>query len=331
MGPRSRLTSVAKRSRGAVIAARICKDRIAALGMELRVPIKRQGATHRGLEVGDSVAYVDSVYGDYRRYAELQESQLSGASVLELGPGDNFGVALRFAAAGARRVVTLDRFITWRDPDQQEGIHRAVLAGLPDEQRRCGEGALAPGTELGLDPERVRVIQGVAAEAARGAIGEERFDLIVSRAVLEHVTDPGEVFAAMQDLLVPGGLLIHKVDLGDHGLFSGGGHNPLTFLTVPDRTYRWMGEHSGLPNRHLANWYREEMGRLGYPARFFTTHLIGQEGELIPHPASAPAAMVAAAKPLIDEIRPRLLPRFRGLADEDLATAGIFLVARKPD
>ena len=331
MGLRAKLTTVAKRSRSAVIAARICKDRIAAVGMRMRIPIKRQGATHRGLAVGDSVAYVDSVYGDYLRYAELPESRLAGASVLELGPGDNFGVALRFSAAGARRVTTLDRFITWRDPGQQEGIHRAVLAGLPDEQRLRGEGALAPGAEFGLDPELIRVIQGVGAEATLGAVGDERFDLIVSRAVLEHVTDPGEVFAAMQEVLVPGGLLIHKVDLGDHGLFSGGGHNPLTFLTVPDRLYRWMGDHSGLPNRHLANWYREEMKRREYTARFFTTHLIAQEGELIPHPASAPEAMVAAAKPLIDEIHPRLLPRFRGLCDEDLATAGIFLVARRPD
>jgi SAM-dependent methyltransferase len=330
MALHAKLVTAAKRSRRTVIAGRIGKDRIASLGMRMRVPIKRQGATHRGLPIGDSVAYVNAVYSDYLRYAALEESRLIGASVLELGPGDNFGVALRLSAAGARRVTTLDRFTTWRDTAQQDRIYRALLADLSKEQRTRGAQALTPTAQFGLDKDRVRVIQGVAAEDAATAVGTERFDVILSRAVLEHVNNPRSAFAAMDALLVPGGLLIHKVDMGDHGLFTRGGHNPLTFLTIPDRLYRWMGEHSGLPNRHLANWYRDEMERCGYKAWFLVTHLIAQDGELIPHLATTPEQMVAEAKPLIDEIRPRLLPRFQGLGDQDLATAGIFMVAQKP-
>lgn len=72
------------------------------------------------------------------------------------------------------------------------------------------------------------------------------------------------------------------------------------------------------------------MQRRGYESRIFATHVVGQEAELIPHPATVPERDVVAAKPLIEEIRPRLRPRFRSLPDQNLATAGIFLVARKP-
>ena len=326
----SRVAAYAKRSRSAVIAARLAKDRMAAVGMRLRLPIKRQGATHRGLPIEQSLRYIDEVFSDYIRYGELAEDTLAGASVLELGPGDNFGVALRLIAAGAERVTTLDRFITWRDPVQQQRIHRALVASLPAPEAQRAAAALSESAELGVDPSRIRVIQGVAAEDAPTSLGDASFDLIVSRAVLEHVNDLSGAFAAMDRMIAPGGVMTHKVDLRDHGLFTNGGHNPLTFLTVGDRLYRWMGEHSGLPNRRLVDSYRDEMVRRGYDARLLVTHVIGHEPDIVPHPARVPGALLGPANQLIAEIRPRLLARYRALSDEDLATAGIFLTAGKP-
>ena len=326
----ARLTAYAKRSRSAVIAARITKDRMAALGMRLRLPIKRQGATHRGLPVDRSLAYIDEVFSDYLLYGGLGEDALAGASVLELGPGDNLGVALRLIGAGAERVTTLDRFITWRDPEQQRRIHRALIASLPPQQAERAGAALSETSELGVDPSRIRVLQGVAAEDAPSSLGEAGFDLIVSRAVLEHVNDLSGAFSAMDRMLAPGGAMAHKVDLRDHGLFTHGGHNPLTFLTVGDRVYRLMGEHSGLPNRRLADSYRTEMASRGYEARFLVTHVIGHEPDIVPHPERVPETLLGPARGMIAEIRPRLLPRYRSLSDEDLATAGIFLSAAKP-
>jgi SAM-dependent methyltransferase len=329
MSASASLAGAAKRSTAAVIGVRMVKDRLAAVGLEAKLPIKRQGATHMGLSTAESVAYVDSVYEDYRRYGHLGAAELEGASVLELGPGDSFGVAIRLLGAGARKVTTLDRFVTWRDGAQQDAIHRALLDSLPAPERERAAPAMVAGTELGVDPERIRAIQGVPAEDAAAELRGERFELIVSRAVLEHVNDPAAVFAAMDELLVPGGLLVHKVDLSDHALFTSGGHDPLTFLTIREPIYRWMGEHSGLPNRHLADFYRAELDRRDYQSTFLVTHAIGAP-EIVPHRPEMPAEMLAAARPGIEAIRPRLLSHFRRLSDVDLATAGIFITARKP-
>ena len=73
-------------------------------------------------------------------------------------------------------------------------------------------------------------------------------DVIISRAVLEHVFDLDTAFGAMHRLLKPGGRMAHKVDLRDHGLFTDGGQNALEFLTVSDRlTPGWARNRRGYP------------------------------------------------------------------------------------
>ena len=289
------------------------------------------GATHRNLDVGQSVGYIDVVYADYLEHAGLDPSEIEGARVLEVGAGDNLGVALRFLADGAAQVCAVDRYETWRDDAQQRAIYAALLDGLDDRQRRRVESAVELGTTVGFDPSRLKVIEGLPIEEAVDELGAESFDLIVSRAVLEHVLDLDAAFAAMDRMLKPGGRMAHEVDLRDHDMFSGGGQNPLTFLTVPDRVYRWMGAERGLPNRVRVTYYRDVMARLGFDAEVLVTHVAGLHDE---RPTAKTRVrtpeQVAAAVPLVEAIRPRLLERYRVLPAADLAVAGIFLIARKP-
>ena len=245
----STTTAFLKGSKWLTIAVRVARDRRS--GMRMRrgeVVEKTMGSTHRDFGLDQSLAYIDSVFEDYLRYGEIGAGDLHGARVMELGPGDNLGVAMRFLAAGAERVEGVDRFATWRDEDQQAAI----------------QGALAERLGKPVTMTRIETTEGLPIEEAAESFEPESFDLIVSRAVLEHVYDPDATFAAIDSLLKPGGKSIHKIDFEDHGLFTAGGLHPLTFLTVPDRLYRWMGENSGLPNRHLADYFRRKMDAMGY-------------------------------------------------------------------
>jgi SAM-dependent methyltransferase len=261
----------------------------------------------RGQPVDESVRYVETAFEAFTRQGELTEDDLGGARVLELGPGDNLGLALRFLAAGAREVVALDKFAIRRDPETERAIHDRL-------RERHG----------GIDPEAVRVIKGVGIEDAPGELEPASFDLIVSVAVLEHVYDSDAAFAAMDSLLRPGGLMVHQVDFRDHNMFTAGGRHPLEFLTVGDRLWRRMTVDSGGPNRRLLDYYRRKVDELGYDAELIVNQLLGVEG------AVQEAEVGPLQRQLIDSIRPRLQPRFRSLPDEDLAAAGLFLVARKP-
>jgi SAM-dependent methyltransferase len=326
---REDVKNFAKRTRATVIAGRIAAER----GRDVRRLLGRRdgpmGATHRDLDLDVSLDYVDEVFEDYRTYAGLDTAALSGKTVMELGPGDSFGVAMRFIAAGAERVITADRFIPFRNAAQQRAIYKGVLRRLGSDEQARVEGVMdSDGAPVAGGPIDVR--EGLAIEQAPEQVGRESVDIIVSRAVLEHVFDIDAAFDAMHTLLKPGGLMAHKVDLRDHGLFTDGGQHALTFLTIPDRTYRWMGEETaGLPNRVLMGWYREKLEGLGYEASFLTTHLAGIDAEVKPHPHVEDGLPDQAPLGSVDQIRKRLLPRFREMPTDELLTAGFFVIARK--
>ena len=326
-----RLKAIAKRSKWLVVAVSIAKDQHARWAARRGPAPSTSGATHESLPVDQSLAYIDGVFRDYLRYGRLHCSDLRARRVLELGPGDNYGVALRFLACGAARVTLVDRFETRRDQAHQARIYRALLDSL-DERRRISIGdaiRLAGGIEF--DHKRLQAMEGVAVEDLEENFEPGTFDLVVSRAVLEHVADPDTAMAAIDRVLAPGGLMLHKVDFRDHGMFSTSGAHPLTFLTVPDPVYRIMSRNSGRPNRHLMDWYRAKLASLDYEARLLITRLVGMDGEVQPHAEgiSLDSPDGRRTRELVRSIRPRLQPTFRELDDVDLGIAGIFIVARK--
>src|SRR5215211_1472176 len=250
-----RLKALAKRSKGLVVAVTIAKDQRMRWAARHGAPLSTSGATHERFSLDQSLAYIDSVFGDYLRYGGLGCSDLRGSRVLELGPGDNYGVALRFLACGAARVVSVDKFATRRNEAQQRRIYEALLANLDESARASIGNAIRLDAGIAFDVRRLQPLEGLAVEDLLHRFDPGSFDLVVSRAVLEHLFDLDSAFAAMDEALTPGGLMLHKVDLRDHGMFSPRAH-PLTFLTVPESVYRLMTRHSGRPNRHLVDWYR---------------------------------------------------------------------------
>ena len=279
----------------------------------------RSGTRHGALSLDDSLAYIDRVYDDYLAYGGLEG--FSGR-VAEIGPGDNFGVALRMLGAGAEHVHTIDRYRVHRDDARQARICRAFA-------QRHGLGELL--TDGGTGAFKIRGLvahEGAPAETFFRSSGL-RFDYIVSRAVLEHLYDPLAALDDMAAALAPGGSLIHRIDFRDHGMFAG--HHPLTFLTIPDTLYRAMTRGSGRPNRLLLPEWRDWLERSPLAGSLRITRLVGVEGEMAPaewddiDPAARRTALAT-----VRAIRPRLAPNLTPFTDRDLAVSGCVLVAKRP-
>ena len=283
-------------------------------------------------EPATRAAYKRGVFEAFLRHGGLERDELAGTRVLEVGPGDDLSVALRFLAAGAAEVTCVDRFRFEVDPDWERAVYRVVLEELDEEGRERLGGVIDADGRLERHSDRLRVISDAGIEDAARALEHGSFDLIASVAVLEHVYDLEASMRAMDDLLAAGGRMVHYVDLRDHGMLSAGGHHPLEFLTIPERAYRLMTSHTGAPNRERLSSYRALLRDLGHDAELLVTNVGGATDDLVPYRAELDPerdvgrAMLAS----IDRLRPRLAPPFASLGTEELAVTGILIRSRKP-
>jgi len=289
------------------------------------------GATHTGKSLSESLAYINQVFDDYLKYSGITPLMLEEMRVLEIGPGDNFGVALKFLVAGAKQVVCLDKFYSQRDTGQQYRIYREMRTALSDRERKTFDSLINLNGNIDMNTEKLHYTHGVGIEEADKILEPGSFDLIVSRAVLEHVYDPDAAFFVMNRLLKSGGYMIHKIDFRDHGLFSSKGFHPLTYLTIPESIYRLMTYDSGRPNRKLINYYKQKMIDLGYDARILISHIVRSEGEILPHKETVMygSDYTDSTISLIKNIRPHLTDEFKNMRDDELMVDSIFLIAKK--
>jgi hypothetical protein len=326
---------IARQSKSAIIAAKIVDNLRARRRFGRGNNESALGSTHCKLTLGESLSYIRRQFEDYLAYGRLSGKELEGKNVLDVGFGDNLGVALMFLAAGANSAVCVDKFLSKANPSQQKKIYEALRESLTNDERENFDEAIDLSDGLQLNPERLLSVHGVAAERLRETLGGSRFDVIVSRAVLQDIPQPAAAFDAMSAVLKPGGLMLHKIDLSDQGMFRDCGMHPLTFLTVPEGLYQLMSSDSGNSNRKLAGYYRRELGRLGYDTTVFYTSLIGHgsKGDLLEQcqAIDLQSSEARLSLDLVRKIRPRLAGGFRELADEELMVDGIFLVARKPE
>jgi SAM-dependent methyltransferase len=326
----SRIKQIAKRSKTGIVAYRIFADWRAGQRFNSgKIDLFESSALKR-MTLPESLEYINRVFRDYLNYSDFSPDRIKGARVLEIGHGDNFGVALLFLAAGADQVICLDKFYSELDHDRQRELYTALRQQLDETDRRRFDTAISLDDTIKINPEKLKPLYGSGIEEAGKKLEPASFDLMISRAVLEYATDSDAAFSVMDQLLKSGGCMIHKIDLRDDGLFSRNGMHPLTFLTIPDSVYRWMTINSGRCNRKLINYYREKMSDLGYEVKLLITATL-DSGELIPHKHSIELdvdyskSTVAA----IQRIRPKLSASYRHLPDEDLLIAGIFLIASK--
>jgi hypothetical protein len=279
-----------------------------------RTYVRVTGETGRGRESvspADTARYFHTCVLEYMDVLSAPRDSLTsfwrGRAIVEYGPGDIPGTALLLIGLGAKSVLCADRFSLVRFDEYQQRVIAELAALLPDEVSRdrlraCfvergqfGSG-LAPGPiSYAVTPSGLIGRKGVA-------------DLVISRAVLEHVDDLPATLRDMTGVLVPGGVAVHKVDLKSHGLHR---RNRLDFLTWPEQLWTLMFSGKGAPNRLRIDTYRREA-----PAAGLTVESL--------------AACEQARPEEVAQIRPHLAAPFRHLSDEDLSCLSFWIVCRRP-
>lgn len=298
------------RARDALLFTKaVLSNQLAWIAPSAYVRLTRQTGRGDGdQESVDQIAeYFLGCFEDYRRELGLGEDGfgafVAGKDVLEYGPGDLLGMALLMYAHGAARVHCYDRFPLFAASPKNLAVYERLIAALPGPQRDRARAAF----EDAQRPE-----QGFRADAIAyfvspdGLSGRTRaYDLILSRAVLEHVGNLPATVADMARALKPGGITIHEVDLRSHGLDR---YKTFDFLTWPEGAYRLMFSRKGFPNRLRVNSYRELFTRAGLAIRqLHPTQTLSQEQVAL--------------------IEPHLASSLRGVSRDELAWTGFWIVA----
>lgn len=236
----------------------------------------------------------DSYLAAWRQQLGKHGWDFAGRRVLEIGSGRYARFALQMLAAGAADVTLIDLYAEPLD----EPNHRAMLA---EECER-----------LGLDVQaacaRIRVVRADITTLPEPA-PEQRADLAISHAVLEHVRDPAAILRCCSSWLRPGGLTCHMIDLRDHNLQF---QRPFEMLTFSDATWeRWFNLRGGF---HLNRWRAPDYLRAAEEAGFAR---VGYE----------PILRDAEG---LREVLPRLDRRFRQVPGDMLAVLMMYLYGEKP-
>ncbi len=298
-----------------------------------KITRSRLGNRHGDFTTDKSIEYIDYVFkGSYSRLAGLDPSFYSGKRILEIGPGDNLGVALMFIASGASQVICLDRFYSDREPEKEIQIYKAIRERLTEEEKARFDSAVSFETGLSFNKERINYIHGIPFEETETIFEPESFDSIVSTAVLEHIYKPEKALVTMDRLLKPGGMMIHDIDFRDHDVFSKQGLHPLTFLTIHPFVYSLMSKYNGKPNRKRLSFYVNIWKRINYKVTIFRTRIMGSPDLIMPlrekfiYNTDYTDKTIAS----ITGIRPKLAKEFRSIEDDDFLTGTALIITIKP-
>lgn len=213
-------------------------------------------------DVSASAAYSRSVHEKYLRFLQAQDSAsfLQGKTILEIGPGDSLGVAFLFLANGAEQVICIDRFPLLQDMHKNTQVAKLFLKELPEQQGKCFLNSISfDGKEnVVWDNSRLRYCC-----SRKGAIPvqDKKVDLVVSNAVLEHVSKLDELFCELSRITKPGALMVHAADLGPHQLNL---NNPLDFLLMPEWLWQLMTSQRGAPNRARKSYYENILKKYSF-------------------------------------------------------------------
>jgi len=271
--------------------------------------VKITGQTGRGSEeqsVSEIAKYYYECFEDYLKILEIphekREDFLAGKTILEYGPGDTPGVAFLMLAFGAERVICVDEFPLYRRSEQAIATLSQLLNMLQEPFRSKGKNCFVKRGDpaSGFLDSRFKYVVG------RNCLSDLRneADLIISRSVLEHVSDLEIIFKDMQEALRPNGLSVHKVDLRSHGLHE---DNPLDFLAWPQWIWSLMYGNKGFINRRRIDCYRKILGEQCWSIKLIQPTTWADSSD-------------------VKEIRNFLVEPYSELSDKDLSCLGFWLV-----
>ncbi len=210
------------------------------------------------------VRVVDEWLDALEKYTCETQAQIVGRSVLELGPGADFGVPLYLLSKGVENYCAVDAYpLALEAPSE---LHDAML-------ERIGRiGTVVPISALrkaltggqGDSQDATPMLRYVVKEDfdIAAACDPSSIDFVFSQAAFEHFDDVEAVIRQVGQVARSGARLIAGIDLQTHARWLRE-RDPLNIYRFSERTYKLLGFRS-MPNRVPCSEYRRLLEKHGW-------------------------------------------------------------------
>ncbi len=228
---------------------------------------------------------------------------LTGLSLLELGPGMNFGPMLVCLAAGADSITVADKYLVKWHATYHPQFYAQFLEHAATRFKEVDWQPLA-GIDQGDNELQAQVRQwsfDIATLDSLDDLKHHSFDAIVSNAVLEHIEDMQALANRLFDMTNPGGVGIHQVDFRDHSHAE----EPLEFLKIDNESYAAMFRESlgGGGNRVRPHELEAMFSWAGFDALQFDANAFANDE-------------------YVTRVQPKLIERFKAMSFDQLRIVG---------
>jgi SAM-dependent methyltransferase len=157
-----------------------------------------------------------------------KEQYLANKTVLEIGPGQDVGIALILIGCGARSVL-VDKYMCAWDPAFHPAYYRALRQAIvrkaPHIETTAIDTVIAKGAHIAPGLTTLCVGLEEITDIRTGSV-----DITYSNATFEHLANVKDAIMQLGRVTAPGGLGFHQIDFRDHRDFS----RPLEYLTLTE-------------------------------------------------------------------------------------------------
>ncbi len=171
-------------------------------------------------------------------------------NALEIGPGDNFSLALCMVYEGVNEVYLLDKFQKVYDQKSNLNLYKQIgnnqgKTFIEDDLKKLKNVSSKKGLDIFIKQNKMK------------------FDLIYSVSVLEHIWPLDEYLEYLRLLMTSKGKMVHIVNFTDHKMYSPD-HDIHFFRRIPEFLYNPTMKLMGRPNRVLPSQYLNKLSKLGF-------------------------------------------------------------------
>lgn len=281
----------------------------------------------------DVLQTLDKVFNGYLKYGGIKDGDIREKRILEIGPGDSFGVGLKFLFSGAKSVVFFDKFYARRDENLLKKVyHKMLLSQEKYQFDNLFDSTLLPKNKW-------KYIYGKGIEEVNKKkdpyLYQEPFDYIVSNQVIQEIYNLKPAFTRMIDLLAVNGKMIHHIDFEPYNYFRYHLDKEYDFLTFNEITYKWMVNKRGMSNRKRIHEYikiLDSFKNIKYQFFVYSCFLdkVKMDVESIVYP-DFPDNIRDYYGPIISEQKPNFARKYKHLPIENFMVGNTYLVIEKID